>query len=87
VELCGLEDADEHENVASPRADALDGPARSYRWEDGVLTSSAIADVPEDVAARGRASPLIPVRPSRVGPSLCCAAMRHGSIVRARGAA
>jgi len=69
MKLGCLEDTDEHENVASPSADDLDHPALPDRRKDRVLTSRAIADVPENIPTRGGASPCFPVAPRRIGIS------------------
>jgi len=50
VKLCCLEDTDEHEKVAAPSAQNLDGPTLPHRGKDGVLPTGAIAFVPEDIA-------------------------------------
>jgi len=48
----GLEDTDEHEGKAKPSAKDLDHPSLPLRGKESVILSGAIADVPENVAAR-----------------------------------
>jgi len=74
VKLGGLKDADEHEDVASPSAEDLDHPALPHSGEDGIVTSSAIGNVPEDIATRGGAGPSLPVTPRRISEVSRCAA-------------
>lgn len=53
VKPCRLEDTDKHEDIASPSADHLDQPTLPHSREHSVVTSRAVAHVPEDVAASG----------------------------------
>lgn len=51
VQLGCLHGADEHEDEASPSADDLDHPSLPDGGEDGVLFSTAVGDVPENIAS------------------------------------
>jgi len=57
MKLGGLEDADEHGDIASPSADDLYSPARPLGRKDGVFLPAAIADVPEEITARAASAP------------------------------
>jgi len=52
MELCCIEDADEHEDKASPCAYYLNNPTLRLRREKSIVSSSAIAFIPKDVAPR-----------------------------------
>jgi len=67
VKLCRLEDADEHEGIASPSANDLDQPSLPHGREDGVLFSTAVADIPEDIASHTAFARRVVNRPRRVG--------------------
>jgi hypothetical protein len=47
----GLENPNEHEDEATPRAEDLDAPSLPLRGKESIITARAISDVPKDVAA------------------------------------
>lgn len=74
MKLSGLEDPDEHGDVASPSANNLDSPAAGLRRKDRVFFPAAVADVPEEIAARATRSPCVVVWPRWEGQLVrCCA--------------
>lgn len=77
VQLGGLKDSDEHDDVTSPGADDLDSPACRHCREDWILTSSAVAHIPKQVATRGRACPSFIVTPRWVGVFSCDTTIWH----------
>lgn len=74
MKLGGLEDPDEHGDIASPSANNLDSPAAGLRRKDRVFCPAAVADVPEEIAARATRSPCVVVWPRWEGQLVrCCA--------------